>query len=341
MNAASLTSFFCIPTPPVKHDSTSSNEIKKKLDRTCPDTYMCYGMKILLNWQKMREQPHSIQLQEREFKIIASKYRKDLTSARSFFDDCSWLIKRENLTQTTCSRNDLQKILPQYKFSDTVTGLKMKTCISAFLSQTQYDDFIAYSQSFFVNDLYTVYQAFLEKLAVDVQKFFEAVRLIKKVKDLSTREKLPMIELLANKNLCFKFGAKYSSWNPIQPITELINQLKSNGPHLIRGPFGRSYYEEDPQVTSTIIEGKSLHFWKKGSARKNLQWLPNSIVIVGADEKLQHVYYLDTKDDSQKLYVISYENLTNNIQTLTPFLGPSNLEFFSDEKDANQYAFHM
>jgi hypothetical protein len=114
-----------------------------------------------------------------------------------------------------------------------------------------------------------------------------------------------------------------SSWNPLQGIDKLLAELKEKGPLMVGGNLGRSSYAPSVSLCTMTkqISGRDIYYWEKGTEHQKLT-TSRTILLVGA-KKTQNrafVYFIDPQDPSdpldrskQKIYMISYENLTSII----------------------------
>lgn len=116
------------------------------------------------------------------------------------------------------------------------------------------------------------------------------------------------------------YGLKKSSWKPLDGCESLIKELKEHGPLFVGGSIGRPAYIDEPFKMSQQLSGRDIYAWKPGAKRhKNIG---HAVLLIGA-RKIQdkaHVYFIDPTDPSdpkdkskQKIYMISYGNLTSNI----------------------------
>lgn len=125
------------------------------------------------------------------------------------------------------------------------------------------------------------------------------------------------------------FGFRTSQWTPLQTIDKLQEALKSEGPLMVGGLYGEALYtSHEPTVTETISD-HPIYTWKPSDRRTfssplEMQTIDkHQIVIIGAAQggpKGGYVYFVDPKNGSdpqnplqQKIYKITYENLTSNI----------------------------
>lgn len=121
------------------------------------------------------------------------------------------------------------------------------------------------------------------------------------------------------------YGLQKSSWRPEKGIDGLIDELKKNGPLAIGGALGRPAYIDEPFKMSQKLAGRDIYAWRPGAKRHPTTFSGHSILLIGA-KKIQDkafVYFIDPIDPSdpqdkpsQKIYMISFSNLTSTIYNL-------------------------
>lgn len=147
------------------------------------------------------------------------------------------------------------------------------------------------------------------------------------------KEKIEHIFSMANKEAAKALGFRFAPWTPAQSVVDLQKCLKTYGPLLIKGKFGQSNYSVDPKPKTTI-GGIPVFGWApqdRITASKEIEGVGianHVVVIIGAATgglKGGFVYYVDPIDGSrpaqpdrpntQKIYIISYENLITHINS--------------------------
>lgn len=123
---------------------------------------------------------------------------------------------------------------------------------------------------------------------------------------------------------CYKL--EESSWEPTQPVEALIQELAIHRMLLVKGAFGKDYYQSKPLPMKEKIHGRTLWYWPPNSPRSESLVEIHSIVLIGARKiapNKAHVYFIDPEDGShpgnreqQRIYVTSYENLKLRIRNL-------------------------
>lgn len=133
-----------------------------------------------------------------------------------------------------------------------------------------------------------------------------------------------------------------SSWKPAQGIDPLIHELKERGPLMVLGNFGQDAYIDPPFKMSQKISSREIYGWRPGA--EHIQSIARHAVLLVGAKKIQNkafVFFIDPCDPSdpatpldpsmRKLYMISLNNLTSNICSLSG-------RFESDSKIG--YAYH-
>lgn len=118
------------------------------------------------------------------------------------------------------------------------------------------------------------------------------------------------------------YGLKKSSWSPLKGIDGLILELNTKGPLFIGGAIGQTAYVDKPYKMNQKIAERDVYAWKPGAKRHTISHSAHAVLLVGA-KKIQdksYIYFVDSKDagdpkdkSQQKIYMISYTNLTSNI----------------------------
>lgn len=112
---------------------------------------------------------------------------------------------------------------------------------------------------------------------------------------------------------------------------ELMDQLKQNGPVIISGYYGSSYYASPPQVLKDkngkvqLFGTRKLIGWSKGTAmtRDNFNaQIAHQIIVIGVKYNHEnplrsHILFIDPNDSSfpgeqRKAYLMSFERLLQN-----------------------------
>ncbi len=130
----------------------------------------------------------------------------------------------------------------------------------------------------------------------------------------------------------FAYGLHKSPWSPHLGAENLIDELKKNGPLFVMGYFGKEYYKDknDLFVMKQKYSGRDIYAWKPGAKRVESNYLGHAVLLVGAkkvDDKA-FVFFIDSQDTSnpkdksqQKIFLISFSNLTENINDLSSIRG--------------------
>lgn len=112
------------------------------------------------------------------------------------------------------------------------------------------------------------------------------------------------------------YNLKISKWSPKKSFDFFIDNLRNEGPIVVGGNFGHSYYNEHPTVKEKF-NNIPIYGWSPGSRIDSLN--AHTITIIGAQKfrNQEFVYYIDPNDASdpvnpqiRKIYKISYLSLT-------------------------------
>lgn len=135
------------------------------------------------------------------------------------------------------------------------------------------------------------------------------------------------------------YDLRNALWNPTLTIDKLFNEVVEKGPLIVHGYIGQIYYFDDPVEMKDKIGGKSIYYWPKGSKRildtgQKIK-MSHQVVLVGVNKAKSQVYFVDPKDPSdpkktelQKIYTISYPNLTQNTLDMYPGMGGDKIYSF-------------
>jgi hypothetical protein len=115
---------------------------------------------------------------------------------------------------------------------------------------------------------------------------------------------------------------KPSDLSPHQTADELSALLVKEGPIIVCGYFGRSYYTQSPILLDQTFNGYELYSWPH-FAKQTPSPYSHAIILVGVcmHEGSEQVYFLDPNDDSpadepRKLYTQSLDTFHSHLLTL-------------------------
>ncbi|HEV3270428.1 MAG TPA: hypothetical protein VGZ69_07290 [Candidatus Rhabdochlamydia sp.] len=167
---------------------------------------------------------------------------------------------------------------------------------------------------------------FLTNLGISLKEVFDSEITTangyekKPCKTLKDLEKSSLLGFFACKISAKVYDLQKSSWTPFQKIDCLIEELETKGPLYVGGNLGRPTYVDEPFKMSQKISERDIYAWRPGANRN--PGLGHTVLLVGA-KKVQgkaFVYFIDSADPSdpndrskQKIYMISYTNLTSNV----------------------------
>jgi len=328
---------FCPPLPGKPNSRATFDPYSKEPPRVKQspqkgETCSYYALQLLRNKRPAKDQQSAV---EKEI----SHYRKVITEIdqpflKDFAKELSIIISGP------CTQKNAEKILKSRLKGIFQDQEKCSNALNTFCNQDKYDDFSHFAENEYLQTLINAHKFFLQKNGISTESA-EAVE--------------PFDAEWILQNVVFEFsrityGAKKSSWHPDQPLENLIEQLNRHGPHYVAGKFGQMYYEDPPSELPTKVEGRSILRWKPNTKRVEGVSL-HAVIIVGADSKKKHVYYIDPIDGShpnditsQKIYVMSYERVRASIADLTGAQRKDETGkyfFLPIQDEENNYALHM
>lgn len=150
--------------------------------------------------------------------------------------------------------------------------------------------------------------------------------------DHSITSKAAILDALVREASAKIYGLQKSTWTPSKGIEGLIEELKKKGPLAIGGAFGKGVYLENPFKMNQKIKEREIYAWKRGAKRHKMTFSGHVVLLIGA-KKVQDqafVYFIDPGDPSdpkdlsqQKIYMISFKNLTSHICDLFGCMNPN------------------
>ncbi len=240
---------------------------------------------------------------------------------RYFADKISTLLKVDKITKEVIRANFA--IVLTIK---NVTGLDGKA-LNDFMESKLKIDFLEYVHALYYKASIQIESKFLTKIIcpqILEQYYVENFQQIfkKQWSEVQLYEEQSVLQALADE-VSFKIRQLQASfWHPSQEIDQLISELWLHGPHMIGGYFGKVYYIDEPILLKDRIQNRKIYAWPVGAKRK-VDTVAHSVVIVGANKVDKRVYYIDPQDgsnpaqpDSAKVYATSYETLRKNIITI-------------------------
>lgn len=125
-------------------------------------------------------------------------------------------------------------------------------------------------------------------------------------------------------SFCAHFGLDFSPWKPSQEIGRLIESLKSHGPHLVSGMFGKAYYDSPPFALKNRLHGHTIMGWKPDAKWKTKD-ASHVVVLIGAtSEGGGRVYFIDPAEkndpnsvEKMPFFTVSYERLKKGVIELS------------------------
>ena len=266
----------------------------------------------------------------RELEIRVSEYRKKCTQIdqANLEEYAKKLAKyyKGPMTKERAQQHLEHLISIQHQLGQTGIKRVCASFLKSFCEQTEYPDLLSFAS----RHIWNTKEDHLAQLLFGEFGISSALM----------RERWPRLIKELRYSTPFWVGCIYklklSAWHPTHPITSLMDQISMHGPLVVCGYFGRPYYKDDPFELSAKVEGQSVFGWQPGSIRIVLQ-SSHAIVLVGARNDMDHVYFIDPNDGSdpaniqtQKIYVMSYKRLTSSMTDLFGYkrLAPPMIDLF-------------
>lgn len=319
--------------PPGKPNSTQQCSTEEdKRERVLQDSMKgaaCWYYTFNFIRKRIGKNPSKELLNERAIEAICSQRRKEQTA----YDDAFPVSIAELYSKSDVSllkRLDLKnaqlflesKLSSFFNLSESLEGRSsIVPYIQEFIKEKKHDnmyDFLIYKRA---SKIIELNMNFLSNFKTDIHKMTEHERW----NELDIEQKATALDAYVRDFSADLYNLKKSSWKPIQGIDKLIQELKEKGPLMILGDFGPSSYIDEPFKMNKKISGRDIYAWRPESNR-NESVAGHSVLLVGA-KKIQNkafAYFIDSCDPSdpndkskQKIYMISFRNLTSNICSLT------------------------
>lgn len=271
--------------------------------------------------------------EERENEAICSQRRKEQTA----YDDAFpvsiaelYSISDMSLLQRLDVKNAQEflnsELSSSCNLSEPLEGRSsIVPYIQEFVEQNKHSnmrEFLLFKRA---SKMIEINMKFLSNFNTDVYKMTES----KQWNKWDTEQKAAVLDTYVRDFSADLYKLNKSSWKPSREIKEgideLINELKKHGPLMILGDFGPSAYIDQPFKTKEKISSRNIYAWRPG-ARRIESMAGHSILLVGAKKTHDnaYVYFIDPIDpsdpldrDKQKIYAMSFKNLTSNICSLT------------------------
>jgi len=205
--------------------------------------------------------------------------------------------------------------------------------LTQFINQQQFDDLPSFVKYRYIKKRNIINSVLLKELNIDIEKMYQAdiiasgFKNMPDWKDLPEENKFSYLDNFGFRSAYNAFNFTESQWNPTQGFSALFQCLQTQGPLVVSGKLGKSYYVSPPFELSQKIAGRAIFGWQLNSKRENSEIAKfHTVVIIGAKRGLNgkgYVYFVDPQDGSdpsnleqQRIYIISYENLVQNIVNL-------------------------
>lgn len=312
--------------PPGKPDPTQACQVGKEKRRRVLQKALkggtCWYYAFCLLRGRIGKYPCKELLKDRAFEKLCSQRRKEQTAYDAAFpipiaelyssEDASW-VRRLNL-------ENAETFLKFYKSSKKPQGPDLLPYIEEFIKVKTHPNFHAFLLFKRASKIIEINTNFLEKFPKE-KDLLET----KEHQGLDVEQRASDLDTYVRHFSAALYKLNKSTWKPSEGIKALIRELKEKGPLMILGDFGKEYYVKPPFKMERKIFGRSIYAWRKDSERHSLLH-SHTVLLVGAKktEDNAFAYFIDPCDPSdprnrntQKIYMISFTNLTSHICSLS------------------------
>lgn len=304
--------------PPGKPDPTQKCVPGKEKRERVPQKRLkdgtCWYYALNFLRPRIGKNPSDLLLTDRSEEKLCSERRKEQSAYNAAFP-----IALGNLYSKS-SVSVLQSITLENVKEVLGWGIKPLTpYIKEFIetkNHSNFHEFLIFKRSC---KMIEINMKFLRKIGKEKE-----LRENQKWQSLDTTKKALVAEVWAQLFSAKLYGLKTSTWSPSKGILALIKELKEKGPLMVLGDIGKDYYTKPPLKMKRKIFTRNIYYWPAGSERQAFM-SGHAVLLVGA-KKVQDkafVYFIDPSDpsdprnrDKQKIYVISFTNLTSHIDSL-------------------------
>lgn len=269
---------------------------------------------------------------QREFKILE--------------EEMSHLNLKPDLREVQISSSLLLEKLSMGHFD------RVANVVRSFITQTEHKNLYQYYTDVVLELLKQVHLKFFTALGVDPEQIYLEDRRLELISKLTEnlenspprllreaiddhialhhpswpdylKAKPSVLNAYALKAMADAYGFKVSSWNPFQRIHGLIRSLAEEKLLIVVGKFARKHFPAPP-VVKQIIEGRFIYGWDNEQTvrpstflNKKKTSISHCVVIIGASlEGGGLVYLVNTNDERQKIYCLSYASFIARINDL-------------------------
>ncbi len=324
--------------PDPRQPCTTGHDTRNRVMQTACKSGTCWYYVFNFIRKRIGTNPCKELLQEREIEKLYSSHRKALTRVdeshmkeEQFFNG----IDTERARFFINNKEKLQTFLKNAVSPDLFPN--MFALLEEFLKESKYtnmDDFLRMKK---LTEGVEITTEFLAKKGIDVTQFSETWSCCSKEDERTDRElsevelKSSFLDALVISIAAVEYGLQKSGWTLVSGITGLLQELKRAGPLAIGGAFGPPAYVEAPFKMREQISGRDIYAWRPGAKRHPTRLESHSVLLIGAKKTQDKalVYFIDPTDpsdpqdrSSQKIYMISFANLTSNISDLHNRLNP-------------------
>lgn len=226
---------------------------------------------------------------------------------------------------------EVQKNLPNLDinslvFSQIDNHPSLSTFLNSFLNENKFKNLKEFVDYKVYKTEIVIDKSLIEKLCPNSSE------ILNDIEKMEPSRKIIFYNRVAFDSLARAYNLKQTKWTPFKNIDCLIKELTENGPLVVGGEFGKTFYVNPPTNKITTY-GKEICSWQQGAKRVESTGAQH-IVIVGAkkvNDTAGVVFFIDVNEasdpknpSSQKYYKISYKNLTSHIESTGIASGHSN-----------------
>lgn len=247
----------------------------------------------------------------RQLECIVSKWRKSMSN----IDTKISIVLAQIMAKDTLEKFTKQEVQKErHRAFLSAHYSELVETVPGFLQQIEHSNLYDYLCACEYNKRNEINLAFFSEYAVatgqDIPSFMASCK----------KMKGPLLEQALRITCALDYHLEVSSWSPEQPATEMIKELKKNGPLTLNGFYGTGQYKVPPTKLKRKIQGREVYAWSKGDRLSGGGFFIHTILIVGAEilNGKGYVYYIDPTDGSdpahpekERIFAISYETLTS------------------------------
>lgn len=287
----------------------------------------------------------------REIELIGSQHRKARTALLDSYPTVIQQLNNNEVTQSLMNINreravcmlDNWDTCSKYLETPEVLegGPSIHPFLREFLASNTHDNMYQFFLQNYLEKHSELDTKVLEYFGIDPKQMYnkemtpENGYLNKKPwKNLSLPERAGFLDYFIRDAFAKAYGLQKASWTPKSTFDAFFEELHQKKAFFVAGAFGKGAHVDapfpfkqkvriEPPFASEPKEKEiTMHGWKPGAQRHHHSFSGYGILIIGAKKtaKQSYVYYIDAEDcrdpadpASQKIYVMTYDNLIKNV----------------------------